>query len=176
MEFLPRRKQTTSSTGNDEEQDEESRGSSKGKGSEGDKGTEQRQAEEEVVEVATPAVDEAKKEVRQLRAVLNANIAACYVKQVCVHFRLRIQLHFFSFKGSHKEAVEACTEGFFYLSKSHSQSFVNSSSGVEALLDDPTYVKALERRASCNDILNTWSSLTTAQEGESVSMRIPLPD
>ncbi|KAF9535835.1 hypothetical protein CPB83DRAFT_842423 [Crepidotus variabilis] len=45
--------------------------------------------------------------------------------------------------GQHKEAVEVCST---------------------ALLDDPTYVKALERRASCNDILGTWSGLTAAQE------------
>ncbi|PPR01609.1 hypothetical protein CVT24_005760 [Panaeolus cyanescens] len=45
--------------------------------------------------------------------------------------------------GDHKKAVEACTE---------------------ALKDDPSYIKALERRASSNDILDTWSSLTAAQE------------
>lgn len=60
------------------------------------------------------------------RAVLNANIAACYVKL-----------------GEHKEAVAACTQ---------------------ALLDDPNYIKALQRRASSNEELNTWSSLTSAQE------------
>jgi len=37
-------------------------------------------------------------------------------------------------------------------------------------------VKALERRANCNDILNTWSSLTSAQEGELVSTCIPFAD
>ena len=35
-----------------------------------------------------------------------------------------------------------------------------------AVLDDPTYTKALERRASSNDIINTWTSLTAAQEGD----------
>jgi len=30
-------------------------------------------------------------------------------------------------------------------------------------------VKALERRATCNDTLNTWSSLTSAQEGMSLN-------
>lgn len=35
-----------------------------------------------------------------------------------------------------------------------------------ALLDDPTYTKALERRASSNDTINTWTSLTAAQEGD----------
>jgi len=116
---LPRRKQTTSSVGNDEEEVEEARSSSKEKGSEGDKGAEQRQAEEEVVEVATPAVDEAKKEVRQLRAVLNANIAACYVKKVCVHFRLVIQLHFLSREVTRRPWKRA--QKVFYLSKFHSQ-------------------------------------------------------
>jgi len=45
--------------------------------------------------------------------------------------------------GDHKEAVAACTE---------------------ALLDDPQYVKALQRRASSNEQINTWSSLGSAQE------------
>ena len=35
-----------------------------------------------------------------------------------------------------------------------------------ALLDDPAYTKALERRASSNDTINTWTSLTAAQEGD----------
>ena len=35
-----------------------------------------------------------------------------------------------------------------------------------ALLDDPTYTKALERRANSNDTINTWTSLTAAQEGD----------
>ncbi|EPQ61387.1 hypothetical protein GLOTRDRAFT_90232 [Gloeophyllum trabeum ATCC 11539] len=43
----------------------------------------------------------------------------------------------------YKEAVAACTE---------------------ALLDDPGYVKALQRRAACNQKIGTWSSLTSAQE------------
>ncbi|KII93337.1 hypothetical protein PLICRDRAFT_121709 [Plicaturopsis crispa FD-325 SS-3] len=43
----------------------------------------------------------------------------------------------------HKEAVKACTE---------------------ALLDDPHYIKALQRRAASNEKINSWSSLTSAQE------------
>jgi len=35
----------------------------------------------------------------------------------------------------------------------------------KALLDDPQYIKALQRRASSTDKLDTWSSLTAAQEG-----------
>ncbi|KAF8807585.1 hypothetical protein BYT27DRAFT_7165446 [Phlegmacium glaucopus] len=45
--------------------------------------------------------------------------------------------------GDHKAAVESCSQ---------------------ALLDDPTYTKALERRASSNDAINTWTSLTAVQE------------
>ncbi|KAF9454886.1 TPR-like protein [Macrolepiota fuliginosa MF-IS2] len=45
--------------------------------------------------------------------------------------------------GDHKQAVEACTR---------------------ALLDDPKYVKALQRRVASNEILDTWSSLSSAQE------------
>ncbi|KDQ30605.1 hypothetical protein PLEOSDRAFT_172987 [Pleurotus ostreatus PC15] len=46
---------------------------------------------------------------------------------------------------SYKEAADACTQ---------------------AILDDPEYVKALQRRAAANEQLNTWSSLSSAQEGE----------
>ncbi|KAJ8702846.1 hypothetical protein PTI98_001523 [Pleurotus ostreatus] len=44
---------------------------------------------------------------------------------------------------SYKEAADACTQ---------------------AILDDPEYVKALQRRAAANEQLNTWSSLSSAQE------------
>jgi len=65
-------------------------------------------------------------QIAKVRAVLNANIAACYIK-------LR----------EWKEAANACSE---------------------ALLDDPDYTKALQRRATSNVELSTWSSLTSAQE------------
>ncbi|KAI0348455.1 TPR-like protein [Trametopsis cervina] len=65
-------------------------------------------------------------ECAKARAVLNANIAACYLKL-----------------GEHAEVVTACTE---------------------AIRDDPTYVKAIQRRAASGEKLNTWSSLSTAQE------------
>ncbi|KIY45356.1 hypothetical protein FISHEDRAFT_49252, partial [Fistulina hepatica ATCC 64428] len=45
--------------------------------------------------------------------------------------------------GEHQDAVGACTQ---------------------ALLDDPHYVKALQRRASCNETIGSWSSLTSATE------------
>lgn len=37
---------------------------------------------------------------------------------------------------------------------------------VTALLDDPNYVKALQRRAASNEHLNTWSSLSSADQGK----------
>ncbi|KAJ7706475.1 hypothetical protein B0H17DRAFT_919415 [Mycena rosella] len=73
-------------------------------------------------------------ECAKARAILNANIGACFVKL-----------------DDHKQAVEACTQ---------------------ALLDDPNYVKALQRRAASNEKINTWSSLTTAHEGESIEFAV----
>ncbi|KAF7339709.1 Tetratricopeptide repeat protein 1 [Mycena sanguinolenta] len=70
----------------------------------------------------------------KVRAVLNANIGACFVKL-----------------DDHKQAVEACTE---------------------ALLDDPNYVKALQRRAASNDKLNSWSSLTATQEDYTTLLKL----
>ncbi|RPD64907.1 TPR-like protein [Lentinus tigrinus ALCF2SS1-6] len=65
-------------------------------------------------------------ECAKARAILNANIGACYMKL-----------------GEHKEVVAACTE---------------------VLKDDPKYIKALQRRASANEEINSWSSLSGAQE------------
>lgn len=45
--------------------------------------------------------------------------------------------------GDYSGAVESCTQ---------------------SLLDDPHYIKALQRRAASNEHLDTWSSLTQAQE------------
>ncbi|KAF8167914.1 hypothetical protein B0H34DRAFT_37492 [Crassisporium funariophilum] len=53
--------------------------------------------------------------------------------------------------GEHKEAVAACSQ---------------------ALLDDPTYVKALERRALSNDALDSWTSLTAVQEDYNTLLKL----
>jgi hypothetical protein len=47
--------------------------------------------EEEAVEVVTPGVEQSEKEIKTLRAVLNANIAACYLKLVRPPFIREIQ-------------------------------------------------------------------------------------
>ncbi|KAJ1301433.1 hypothetical protein OPQ81_008691 [Rhizoctonia solani] len=44
--------------------------------------------------------------------------------------------------GDHEGAVKACTE---------------------ALIDDPKYIKALQRRASSNEVIGTWSALASAE-------------
>ncbi|KXN89846.1 Tetratricopeptide repeat protein 1, partial [Leucoagaricus sp. SymC.cos] len=77
---------------------------------------------------------ETEKACAKLRAILNANIGACYVRL-----------------GEHKLAVDACTR---------------------ALKDDPDYVKALQRRAVSNEILNTWSSLSSAQEDYNALLKL----
>jgi len=56
--------------------------------------------------------------------------------------------------GDHKEAVKSCTE---------------------ALLDHPKYIKALQRRAASNEQINSWSSLTSAQEDYTVLLELLPP-
>ncbi|KAL5494704.1 hypothetical protein ACEPAI_165 [Sanghuangporus weigelae] len=51
----------------------------------------------------------------------------------------------------YKEAVKACTE---------------------ALVDDPSYIKALQRRASCNEKIGTWSSLASAKEDYNTLLKL----
>ncbi|KAF8912851.1 hypothetical protein CPB84DRAFT_1811859 [Gymnopilus junonius] len=114
--------------GNDEENEDPNR-MGKGKATEGND-----QEEETPIEISSPVVSEAEKQTASLRAMLNANIGACYVKL-----------------GDHKEAVKYCTE---------------------AILDDPTYIKARERRAASNDILNTWTSLTAIQEDYNALLKL----
>ncbi|KAI5122346.1 hypothetical protein M0805_004104 [Coniferiporia weirii] len=55
----------------------------------------------------------------------------------------------------YKEAVKSCTE---------------------ALADDPTYVKALQRRISCNEKIGSWSALGSAQEDYNTLLKILPPD
>ncbi|KAG6900154.1 hypothetical protein C0993_002083 [Termitomyces sp. T159_Od127] len=88
------------------------------------------------------------------RAVLNANIGACFVKLVCIRITANRILPFDDFdKAEYQQAVDACSQ---------------------ALLDDPQYVKALQRRAASNEMIGSWSSLTAAQEVEDYNTLIKL--
>lgn len=105
------------------------------------------------VEVEEP-VSAIEAECAKARAVLNANIGACHVKL-----------------GDHKEVVRTCTEG---ISKPLPP-ITCTYSVLSALLDDPTYVRALQRRAASNEKINTWSSLSSAQEGKSTKIQTQSP-
>jgi hypothetical protein len=76
---MPADSDTLSDSG-DESQGRESGSGSKSKAKGGDRTTDEK--EEEVVEVVTPVVEQSEREMKTLRAVLNANIAACYLKLV----------------------------------------------------------------------------------------------
>jgi hypothetical protein len=68
---------------------------------------------EEVIEVVSPVVGESEREMKKLRAVLNANIGACYLKLVR-HLLIQgqyIQLSCTQLKGNHKDAIDSCTQG-----------------------------------------------------------------
>jgi len=54
----------------------------------------------------------------------------------------------------YKDAVTACTE---------------------ALADDPNYVKALQRRATCNERIGSWTSLVSAQDDYNTLLKILPP-
>ena len=40
--------------------------------------------------------------------------------------------------------------------------------GSAALSDNPKYIKVLQRRATCNEKIGSWSALSSAQDGEGV--------
>ncbi|KAG8700313.1 hypothetical protein FRC09_006031, partial [Ceratobasidium sp. 395] len=57
-------------------------------------------------------------------------------------------------QGDHEGAVKACTE---------------------ALIDDPKYIKALQRRASSNEIIGSWSALSSAESDYTALLDLLLP-
>ncbi|KAF8507071.1 TPR-like protein [Russula emetica] len=85
-------------------------------------------------------------ECAKARSVLHANIAACHLKLASAHTHNCLKQSFFdtlSLQGEIENAVKACTE---------------------ALQDDPSYVRALQRRAQCNEKIGSWSALSSAKE------------
>lgn len=79
--------------------------------------------------------------------------------EACEFSRIFCYLSTHDLQGEHKHVVEACTEGKNTIIPNP---FLTH---LPALRDDPNYVKALQRRAIANDALDTWSSLTSVQEG-----------
>jgi hypothetical protein len=133
-------------------------------GSRGKAQTDVNATDEKEEEVVSPAVEQSEREMKMLRAVLNANIAACYLKLVrhaSILPRNPANLHREITKMLLNRALKVCFRRSLYFMSIHVST---------ALLDDPDYVKALERRATCNDTLNTWSSLTSAQEGKHINL------
>jgi hypothetical protein len=71
-------------------------------------------------------------------------------------------------KGDHAEVVKACTNSKCIHGQSYRYVVVTHGWRLRVFLglkDDKDYVKALQRRATANEKLDTWSSLTAAQEG-----------
>ncbi len=42
---------------------------------------------------------------------------------------------------------------------------MRAPSAHSALQDDPSYIRALQRRAQCNEKIGSWSALSSAKEG-----------
>jgi hypothetical protein len=88
--------------------------------------------------------EEVEGSVRECGKACHGNLAACW-----------------ALLKDDKKAVEACTRGKFEFSGMGSE-LMNI-----ALELDPGYTKALHRRATANDRIGTWSSLTSAKDGRS---------
>lgn len=84
--------------------------------------------------------DRLEEDIRECIKACWSNLAACHLATVRGWAGDRADM-----QGDDKGAVEACTE---------------------ALKVDPHHVKALQRRATANERISTWSSLTSAKEGK----------
>jgi hypothetical protein len=98
---------------------------------------------------------------KKARAIMNANIGACFV------YLASISMLFSITHSQHSIRVNMMTLSRPVLKVGR---YVHSDDPlpltyIPALQDDPKYIKALQRRASANEKINTWSSLTNAQEG-----------
>lgn len=82
-----------------------------------------------------PAPQEEDEQVRKLRSVIYANVAA-------THLRLE----------QYKDAVKACNE---------------------SLTDQPTYIKALYRRAQANEAIGGWAGLSSAVQDYQILLADP---
>ncbi len=130
----------------------------KGKGKE-------REKEEEVLNISSPAVSATDKETARLRSVLHANVGACLLKMVresispCALVKIDLGARAITRK-LRRRVLKVCL-----IVRSMGVSTLLST---PALLDDPAYVKARERRVACNEVIGSWTSLTSVQEGASL--------
>ena len=98
-----------------------------------------------------------------LRAILNANIAACYTKLVSP------MLIYIALQSPRK--FRATTRRLFQRTQKASQReahprYTITELPFTALKDNPKYIKVLNRRVIANEKIDTWSSLSAAQEGQ----------
>lgn len=86
-------------------------------------------------------------QVLELTKACHGNLAACFA----------------SLKED-KKAVDACTKGMScgFVWKNDVESIAYPDIALEI---DPSYTKALHRRATANDRIGSWSSLTSAKQG-----------
>ncbi|KAG9013465.1 hypothetical protein FRB94_002539 [Tulasnella sp. JGI-2019a] len=106
---------------------------------------------EEVPPALPPAeLTELEKKCAAARAAINGNIAACYVKL-----------------NKHEEAVKICTEGTLSPHFSFRGAGVHNANTTflpAALLDDTKHIKVLHRRATSNEEIGSWTSLSAAEK------------
>jgi hypothetical protein len=131
------------------------------------KGSDDEREQEPVVDVSSPAVTESEKESVRLRSVLNANVGACFVKLVSAS--VDQQKYSILIPQGQRVITKKPSKLVLKVLTLSIPLELSIDRGCAAILDDPTYIKALERRAASNEILNTWTSLTTVQEGQSDS-------
>ncbi|KAG8920350.1 hypothetical protein FRC00_010144 [Tulasnella sp. 408] len=155
----PRKEKSRPEGLTDEDFDEDDEGQS----ATGDKakGKEKAKVEEpEVPKELTPL----EKEAATARSVLNANLAACYVKQVedsVLIDRPRRLIRFQLESTIHRESMTKLFDSAPKYSVGGANDFAKRTA---ALADDPNYVKALHRRATANEALGTWTSMSDAEK------------
>jgi hypothetical protein len=109
-------------------------------------------------------------ECAKARSVLNANIAACHVKLASTHardFRTEPRLTAFLCRVKPRMPLKRARK----VRHAPLRTLTHHPSAHSALQDDPSYVRALQRRAQCNEKIGSWSALSSVKEGIQISAR-----
>jgi len=103
-------------------------------------------------------------EIIKARAVLNANVGACYVQLVGISFCVTMP---YPKSTRRRESTKRPSKHARRVGSPQCTwpTLTRLIRCLIALVDDPHYVKALQRRAASNEIIASWSALTSAQEG-----------